>query len=267
MKQVLSEIDIGGWAQHYATRPLGHYKPEIYRLFMDFLRLLPDGARILDIGAGPGHLTRAYFRRFPRSRCQWVLLDSSAELLQIASRRLKRWQTRLTTVHRSFSQSDLNHGLGRFAAIVSNNALYPLPRKKQIPFHRACHAMLKPGGLFLNQTPCAYSGADSPYGKDPFEHFVRQLPESILPNVSKRVRALAGKIEMEKNAALARQRQALERAKAEGVHLPKQEPWEFLSEAEHVANLRQAGYAAGCVWRKREFIVLLGVKPDARKPR
>jgi hypothetical protein len=51
-------IDVGGWAEHYATRPYGHYKAEVYRLFVDVLRSLGSEIRILDVGAGPGHLAR-----------------------------------------------------------------------------------------------------------------------------------------------------------------------------------------------------------------
>jgi len=62
-RKLLSSMDVGGGAEFYASRPYEHYKFEVYPLFTDILQTLPAGSRVLDIGAGPGHLQYEFFNR------------------------------------------------------------------------------------------------------------------------------------------------------------------------------------------------------------
>ena len=92
MALVQSEIppmknDFGRWADHYVSIPYDHYRAEVYGLFVDLFRNVKSLARVLDVGAGPGHLAYEYFDRFPTSDCRFVLLDASREMLGAAQAR------------------------------------------------------------------------------------------------------------------------------------------------------------------------------------
>lgn len=260
-KVLLSEIDVGAWAGHYATRPYGHYKQEVYQLFIDVLSLLPAEARLLDIGAGPGHLAVEFFKRRPKSAFTFVLLDAGAELLKIAAERLRPRAKRVRTVNRSFNIKGWEKGLGRFDAIASNNALFHVRPRKFKSFYRTCFSLLKRDGILLNQQSFAFVGDKSPYGDDAFSQFMRDLPGRIMPQMSGLTESDTRRLEKEKSEALATHRKALAEAKAAGVSFrSNQTGYHFLTVEKHLEAMRDAGFAAGCLWRKREFAVVAGVK-------
>jgi SAM-dependent methyltransferase len=260
-KKLLSRIDLGGWAEHYASSPLGHYKKEVYALFVDVLARLRPGARILDVGAGPGHLAREFFRRRRGGRASWVLLDSSAELLGIARARLASRRRRVKAVQRDFNSPGWDHGLGRFDAVVSNNALFCVAARRLAGFYAACHRRLKRNGLLLNQQSFGFERGSSPYEDESFGRALRALPESILPKLPGLTARARRGLERRKRLAVEKHQRALARARAAGVEVPgKLMDYQWLTVEQHLARLRRAGFAAGCIWRKREFAVLMAVK-------
>jgi cyclopropane fatty-acyl-phospholipid synthase-like methyltransferase len=140
-KPLLSSMDVGDWARHYASRPYGHHKAEVYELFVDILSCLPDGADVLDVGAGPGHLAHEFYGRNPETGVGFVLLDASVEMLKIAAERLAG--RRVETVHRSFNMAGWSDGVGPFDAIVSNNSLFHVHPENLEAFYRTCYGLLK----------------------------------------------------------------------------------------------------------------------------
>jgi len=261
MKKLLSQIDLGGWAEHYAASPCGHYKKEVYGLFVDILKRLPAGAGILDVGAGPGHLAREFFRRHRRSPARWVLADGSAELLRIARERLASRAAQVRTVHRDFNTAGWDRGVGRFDAVVSNNALFCVEAGKLRRFYAACHRHLRRNGLLLNQQSFAFERRVSPCGDDSFSRNLRALPESILPKLPGLTRRQGRELERRKRAARAKHEKALAQARAAGVGMPTGNTgYQWLTVEHHLRVLRATGFAAGCIWRKREFAVLMALK-------
>ncbi len=258
---LLSEMDVGGWAECYAARPYGHHKAGVYPLFCDVLACLASRARVLDIGAGPGHLAYEYSKAHPGSEIQFVLLDASAKLLQIAEVRAKSQKKEVETVNRSFNAPGWERGLGKFDAIVSNNALFHVRPRKLGPFYRKCFALLKKDALLLNQQSFAFEGKKSPYGKDRFSEFMRSLPKAILPTAPKTPEAEKERLEKEWREMLSKHGAAVAEAEAAGISFAREETgYRFLTVEKHLECMRRAGFSSGCIWRKREFAVVLGVR-------
>jgi SAM-dependent methyltransferase len=260
-KPLLSSMDVGNWAEHYASRPYGHHKAEVYELFIDILGCLPDESIVLDIGAGPGHLEYELCCRRPKNRFCFVLLDASTEMLRIARQRLAGRP--VETFHRSFNADGWDEGLGQFDAIVSNNALFHVRPARLAGFYRSCYGLLRRNGLLLNQQSFGWRAGASPYGEDAFSRFMRALPERILPalpGVDEQVRV---RLDREKKEASRSQAAAIAEARSAGVEFARGHTgYQWLTVPAHLDAMRAAGFAAGCIWRKREFAALCGVKGE-----
>jgi SAM-dependent methyltransferase len=258
-------MDVGGWAEFYAAQPYGHHKHEVYRLFVDILACLRRPLRVLDIGAGPGHLALEFFAAHPTARVRFTLLDSSERMLDIARRRLGSTGFRAEVVHRSFNTTGWDDGLGPFDALVSNNALFHVRPRRLAGFYRACSGLLGDDGILLNQQSFAYEDRISPYGDDSFAAFVRGLPDHILPAAPLPSEPARGRLEREKSRAAHAHQKAISDAEAAGVEFARgQTGYQFLSEQKHLDLMRRAGFRAGSIWRKREFAVLLGTRGSPR---
>ena len=246
-----------------SSRPYGNFRHEVYPLFVDILASLPDGIRVLDIGAGPGHLALEFFKAHEESKNHFTLIDSSVKLLEIASSRLSSFVSQVRTLHRSLCSANWDRGLGKFDAIVSNNVPFPVKPQGQRIFYQTCFARLKRNGIFLFQEPCAYSGTENPCGGDPLTDLLSSLPDGILPSSPHMAKRQQRKLETEKQNALAAHRAAIAEAEAKGIAFPPETGWEFATVETHLKSLRTAGFSAGCIWKKRESAVLLGVKGRA----
>lgn len=253
--------DFGEWAQHYLSIPYDHYRMEIYQLFIDLFGQMKSSARVLDVGAGPGHLSYEYFRRNPLSACQFLLLDASRELLKVAQDRFQSRASQVVTVARSYNAEGWDKGLGKFDAIVSNNSLFHLRPQNLDGFYKACFERLKKNGLLLNQQAFGYESRSSPTVFDAFSQFVQTIPESILPQYPKAMTKTEMKrLKSKKIAAGKRRVRAMEKARASGVEIAEADEHQYLTAERHLESMRKAGFTAGCIWQKRDFAVLMGVK-------
>ena len=248
------DVDGGAAAESYAALPYGHYKSEVYPLFGAILDSMGDGIRVLDIGAGPGHLEVEFYRQRPQSRTRFVLLDVGKAMLAIAGRRLGDLGFGADCFARDFTRPGWHEGLGRFDAIVSNNALFHVSPDALGAFYGAAYGLLSENGLLLNQQSCAYEDAA-------FGAAIKALPPVLDP--------LAGLPDGERrllDERLARHRRlcavAEDLRKAGGDVPAGPPPYANLSlpASAHVAHMRAAGFLAGSIWRKMEFVVLLGIK-------
>lgn len=101
-----------------------------------FLADLPDGARVLDLGCGPGtsagHMVRA--------GCVVDALDASAAMIELASAidGVTAWQA---------SFDDIT-GTALYDGVWANFSLLHAPRSDMPRHLSAIHTALKPGGLF-----------------------------------------------------------------------------------------------------------------------
>jgi SAM-dependent methyltransferase len=260
--------DFGGWAQHYASIPYDHYRMEVYQLFIDILDHMKRHSRVLDVGAGPGNLEYEYFKRYPESECEFVLLDASRELLKTAEGRFKSRASGLSTAVRSYNSADWHHGLGKFDAIVSNNSLFHLRPRNLKLFYRACFQSLRQNGILLNQQAFGYESNNSRAKIDTFSRLVQTIPECILPQYRIPMTDDEMKRLKSKRVAAGKRRvRAIEKAKASGHKIAESDEHQYLTAERHLECMRTAGFTAGCIWQKRDFAVLMGVKGKPLKRR
>ena len=259
--------DFGRWAQHYVMSPYDHYRGEVYDLFIDIFKHLKSLATVLDVGAGPGNLAYEFFRRFPNSGCRFVLLDASREMLCAAEDRFAARHKAVTTVCRSYNTDGWEVALGKFDAIASNNSLFHLRPYNLKSFYRICFDRLKANGVLLNQQAFGYESRNSPRVHDRFSGVVQTLPEEIMPQYSIPMSELEkGQLKDRKIAAGKRRMRSMQRAIAAGVHIEQADEHQYLTAEKHLQLMRTAGFSAGCIWQKRDFAVLMGIKgsPFAR---
>lgn len=108
-------------------------------------------SRFLDLGCGDGILAGALLERYPLAR--GVLADASDRMLQMARAKLQSRAVQL-----AFHAFDLGSGSwqsevephGPFDAVVSGYAIHHLPDADKRRAYRAIHALLRPGGWFIN---------------------------------------------------------------------------------------------------------------------
>ncbi|MCI4360393.1 MAG: class I SAM-dependent methyltransferase [Thermoplasmata archaeon] len=111
---------------------------------------LPSRFRVLDLGSGPGSLSRRLLDRFPRARS--TAIDRDPVALQIGPMALGPIGGRLTWVDVDLGAPRWTEALGaaRFDAAVSTTALHWLRPRRLQQLYRDLHRILRPGGIFLN---------------------------------------------------------------------------------------------------------------------
>jgi SAM-dependent methyltransferase len=104
--------------------------------------------RVLELGSGPGFLAAELLSKLPSF--EYVALDFSPAMHQLALARLGRLSSRVTFVERSFRGPEWANGLGRFGAVVTNQAVHELRHKRHaIGLHRQVREVLRPNGVYL----------------------------------------------------------------------------------------------------------------------
>ena len=101
-----------------------------------FIDALPDGARVLDLGCGPGTSSR----HMVRAGCVVDALDASAEMIGLTSA-IKG------VTARQASFDDIS-GTAIYDGVWANFSLLHAPRTDMPRHLSAIHTALKPGGLF-----------------------------------------------------------------------------------------------------------------------
>jgi SAM-dependent methyltransferase len=241
--------------------PYDHYRAEVYALFVDIFKHMKSLARVLDIGAGPGHLTYEYFSSFPMSACRFVLLDASAEMLREAQTRFASRPGAVNVVCRTYNHDNWAAGLGKFDAIASNNSLFHLHPRNLRSFYGVCFRRLNTNGVLLNQQAFGYESRNSPRVHDAFSEIVQMLPDDILPQDSCSMTDSAKmRLKRTKIAAGKRRVGAMRTAIASGVRIADADEHQYLTAEKHLESMREAGFSAGCIWQKRDFAVLMGIK-------
>jgi SAM-dependent methyltransferase len=105
-------------------------------------------ARILELGSGPGFLAERLLPAFPS--VEYVALDFSPAMHQLAAERLQPWLPRIEFVERSFREPNWTQDLGNFDCVVTNQAVHELRHKRHAAvLHRQVREVLAPGALYL----------------------------------------------------------------------------------------------------------------------
>ncbi len=253
------DADDGRAARGYADAPYTHYRQEVYPLFCELIAALGPAPRVLDVGAGPGHLALEFGRAHPHCRAEFVLLDVGRAMLEIARERLDGTGLKVSLLARDFSGDGWARGLGGFDALVSNNALFHLAPERLSGFYATAHGLLAEEGLLLNHQTF---GREDERFAEALEEFPPVLAYWREWSEEKRARAETCRRENEELLAAAqeRRRELLEGCDAGPADDELAYPGLHLPAGRHLECMRQAGFAAGCIWRKMDSAVLAGVK-------
>ena len=253
------DADDGEAARCYAEKPYGHYKEEVYPLFASVLAALPDDGRVLDVGAGPGHMAYEFYREHPESGLHFTLVDVGRAMLDIAEERLAALGRTAETFQRDFNRPGWAEGLGTYDAIVSNNAVFHVKPERLGEFYAEVNGLLKADGLVLNQQSCAHEDADFAKALEGFPDALSPLGLLSAEKVEQWEKARPRQKELSA-AALEKMRAEL---KSRGATPPPSDGAYAnlgLPASAHVPHMQAAGFAAGVIWRKMEFVVLVGIK-------
>ena len=154
------DADGGEAAQCYADKPYGHYKEEIYSLYGEVLDSLRDDIRVLDIGAGPGHLAFEFYKHRPASAVRFSLMEAGQALLDIAKHRMQDSGIDIECFQRDFNLSNWQVGLGKYDVALSNNAIFNVIPELLGKFYETLYDLLNEDALLINQQSCAYEDTE-----------------------------------------------------------------------------------------------------------
>ena len=259
--KLISKFDLndGKLAHLYASLPYGYYKEEIYQIFCELIDAIGDGARVLDIGAGPGHLAIEFYKKRPQSKTRFALMDSSHVLLKIAASRLDSMGVQLEIFHRNYNVEHWEENLGEFDIIVSNNALFSLNPTLISQFYEISYDLLNSNGIFLNQ-----QAFDPSQLKEDFKIFYSILgPERYMSEKDKLRESETAEAQVSINSdEKLRFSAEIAHLKAEGWRLEETSSYASLnlSTTQHIDLMNSAGFNSACVWRKMHFAVLAGLR-------
>ena len=147
---VPSPIDLRlmGDARPWAETALAR-RPVRTEIFDAFAREIGrDGARVLELGSGPGFLADHLLRAWPA--LDYVALDFSPAMHELAAELLGEHAERVAFVERSFRDPAWVEGLGPFDFVVTNQAVHELRHKDHAAaLHAQVRPLLVPGGRYL----------------------------------------------------------------------------------------------------------------------
>ena len=104
--------------------------------------------RILELGSGPGFLAEHLLGALPM--VEYVALDFSAAMHELAAQRLGDLAARVEFIERSFREPAWTNGLGQFECVVTNQAVHELRHKRYATaLHQQAKSLLQAGGLYL----------------------------------------------------------------------------------------------------------------------
>lgn len=138
------------WETRWHRQQAGYrpYKAMCLEVMMDLkAQVIPNtGGRVLDLAADLGTITGQILRRWPEVRITAVDLDP---VLVRLGQGLYGESAGITWIARDLRNPDWNDGIAEgFDAIVTASALHWLEH-----LYRDLHALLGPGGYFLNSDP------------------------------------------------------------------------------------------------------------------
>ena len=105
----------------------------------------------LDLGCGDGILAAAILDQHPRAR--GLLADFSAPMLAAAREKLASQAAQLTFLNLDYALPDWHDAvrvMAPYDAIVSGYSIHHQPDARKREIYSEIHALLRPGGLFIN---------------------------------------------------------------------------------------------------------------------
>jgi SAM-dependent methyltransferase len=104
--------------------------------------------RILELGSGPGFLAEHLLQAMPDA--DYVALDFSSAMHQLAAQRLGSLASRVQFIERSFLEPEWNNDLGEFDCVVTHQAVHELRHKTRASaLHAQAKQVLVKNGFYL----------------------------------------------------------------------------------------------------------------------
>ena len=135
------------WMERTAkNRP---WRPDFFRAFSIALNARASHPlRILELGSGPGQLATAVLKNCRVS--QYVALDFSVAMHDLAREQLGPLAAKVKFVKRDFRKPEWNAALGKFDAVLTLQAAHETRHQDRLPdLLRQTRASVKAGGLLL----------------------------------------------------------------------------------------------------------------------
>jgi len=152
-RDVPSPIDFHDPAQARAwmerTAAIRPWRPEFFHAFSVALNAYSSHPlRILELGSGPGQLAATVLKNCRVS--QYVALDFSAAMHDLAREQLGPLAAKVKFVERDFRKPEWNAALGKFDALLTLQAAHETRHRDRLPdLLQRMRASLKAGGLLL----------------------------------------------------------------------------------------------------------------------
>ena len=137
------------WAWSETADGVRPWRKQIRAAFAERIAAAPEGARVLELGSGPGFLAESILRRCP-GLARYVLFDLSEAMLALARTRVAR-HAAAEFVRGDFKTGQWSEAVGGpFDFVVSMQAVHELRHKRHAQdLYRRIHALLVPGGQLL----------------------------------------------------------------------------------------------------------------------
>lgn len=140
--------DARAWADEVMVkRP---WRVEFFEEFASSIEEISEGKslRVLELGSGPGFLAEHLLKSLPT--IEYVALDFSPAMHELANQRLGDLAKRVKFVERSFLDDSWSTGLGEFEVVVTLQAVHELRHKSRAPeLHSQVRRLLSSKGLYL----------------------------------------------------------------------------------------------------------------------
>jgi len=133
-------------------RPL---RLQIREAITDELRTMPPGARVLELGSGPGFLAEHVLSRCPHL-ASYTLFDFSEPMLDMSRQLVERFPSAMFVLGDFRTDVWTQLVAGPYEAVVSMQAVHEVRHKRHIPhLYRQIHDLLVPSGTFViaDRTP------------------------------------------------------------------------------------------------------------------
>ena len=126
------------------------WRVEFFEMFASVIQELAAGkpVRVLELGSGPGFLAEHLLKALPN--IEYVALDFSPAMHELAVLRLGALAERVKFVERSFLDESWSHELGEFEVVVTLQAVHELRHKNRASkLHSQVKQLLSPDGSYL----------------------------------------------------------------------------------------------------------------------
>lgn len=123
------------------------WRDPMRRRFADLVGALPSGARVLELGSGPGYLAESVLESCPNLE-SYTLLDVSEHMLELSRERLTRFEG-ARFVQADFKTADWYQELSPpYAAVLAMQAVHEIRHKRHVPgLYGQIRDLLEPDGL------------------------------------------------------------------------------------------------------------------------